>query len=72
MIQFRSELAILSVLAAAVVVGTAVRELLPVRPGPSAILAAPPSEPSGHSGARQSPPAQPSPPRRRPHSVEAR
>jgi hypothetical protein len=40
-IQFRSELAILMVLAAAMVVGLALRELLPVRPGPSAAIAGP-------------------------------
>jgi hypothetical protein len=41
-VQFRSELAIVAVLAAAVLVGALVREVLPLSPGPSAGIAAPP------------------------------
>jgi hypothetical protein len=64
LIQFRSELAILLVLAAAVIVGLAVRELLPVRPGPSASIAAPVEGAVGDAGQNptESRPAPPAPP----------
>ena len=42
LIQFRSELAILAVLAGGVLFGAVVRQVVPVSPGPSAGIAAPP------------------------------
>jgi hypothetical protein len=45
-IQFRSELAILVVLALGVAAGVAVRQVLSVSPGPSAVIASPDPAPA--------------------------
>ena len=56
-IQFRSELAILAVLAMGVATGAAARRALSVPGGPSAVIAAPPSSPASRPAAATRPSA---------------